>query len=93
MFERWLAGEPVPRLLQEPGGGAGQLLEAAGCKGLEVGGARFSPKHANFIENAGDATTADAWYSGRCCGGMTRGMPSSAFTRRRAAVTAAWMVA
>jgi UDP-N-acetylenolpyruvoylglucosamine reductase len=38
---------------------AGQLLEAAGCQGLEVGGARFSPKHANFVENAGGATTAD----------------------------------
>ena len=38
---------------------AGQLLEAAGCKGLEVGGARFSPKHANFIENHRDATTRD----------------------------------
>jgi UDP-N-acetylmuramate dehydrogenase len=38
---------------------AGQLLEASGCKGLEVGGARFSPKHANFIENRGDATTRD----------------------------------
>ncbi len=39
---------------------AGQLLEAAGCKGLQVGGARFSPKHANFIENVGGrATTGD----------------------------------
>jgi UDP-N-acetylenolpyruvoylglucosamine reductase len=38
---------------------AGQLLEAAGCRGLQVGGARFSEKHANFVENAGDATTAD----------------------------------
>lgn len=38
---------------------AGQLLEAAGCRGLEVGGARFSPKHANFVENAGEASTAD----------------------------------
>jgi len=38
---------------------AGRLLEAAGCKGLEVGGARFSPKHANFIENRGAATTRD----------------------------------
>ncbi|HEU5141786.1 MAG TPA: UDP-N-acetylmuramate dehydrogenase [Solirubrobacterales bacterium] len=38
---------------------AGQLLEAAGCRGLLVGGARFSPKHANFVENAGGATTAD----------------------------------
>jgi UDP-N-acetylenolpyruvoylglucosamine reductase len=38
---------------------AGQLLEAAGCGGLQVGGARFSAKHANFVENAGEATTAD----------------------------------
>jgi UDP-N-acetylmuramate dehydrogenase len=38
---------------------AGELLEAAGCRGLQVGGARFSPKHANFVENAGGATTAD----------------------------------
>ncbi len=38
---------------------AGQLLEAADCRGLQVGGARFSPKHANFVENAEDATTAD----------------------------------
>jgi UDP-N-acetylmuramate dehydrogenase len=38
---------------------AGQLLEAAGCQGLRVGGARFSPKHANFVENTGEATTAD----------------------------------
>jgi UDP-N-acetylmuramate dehydrogenase len=38
---------------------AGQLLEAAGCRGLRVGGARFSEKHANFVENEGEATTAD----------------------------------
>lgn len=38
---------------------AGQLLEAAGCRGLQVGGARLSAKHANFVENAGEATTAD----------------------------------
>jgi UDP-N-acetylmuramate dehydrogenase len=38
---------------------AGQLLEAAGCRGLRVGGARFSEKHANFVENEGKATTAD----------------------------------
>src|SRR4029078_11542980 len=42
------------------GRSAGQLLEAAGCKGLAVGSARVSPKHANFIENVGGhATTAD----------------------------------
>ena len=38
---------------------AGMLLDAAGCRGLAVGGARFSDKHANFVENSGDATTAD----------------------------------
>ena len=38
---------------------AGQLLEEAGCRGLRIGGARFSDKHANFVENVGDATTAD----------------------------------
>jgi len=38
---------------------AGQLLEAAGCRGLRIGGARFSAKHANFVENCADATTAD----------------------------------
>jgi UDP-N-acetylmuramate dehydrogenase len=41
------------------GRSAGQLLEAAGCRGLEQGGARFSAVHANFVENRGDATTAD----------------------------------
>ncbi|HEU5252613.1 MAG TPA: UDP-N-acetylmuramate dehydrogenase [Solirubrobacterales bacterium] len=41
------------------GKSAGQLLEAAGCRGLRHGGARFSEKHANFVENDRDATTAD----------------------------------
>ena len=38
---------------------AGQLLQAAGCRGLRIGGASFSAKHANFVENHGEATTAD----------------------------------
>lgn len=38
---------------------AGMLLDSVGARGLEVGGARFSPKHANFVENTGSATTAD----------------------------------
>jgi UDP-N-acetylenolpyruvoylglucosamine reductase len=49
---------------------AGQLLEAAGCRGLTVGGARFSPKHANFVENTGEASTADVlelMAAGRRC--------------------------
>jgi UDP-N-acetylenolpyruvoylglucosamine reductase len=41
------------------GRSAGVLLDEAGCRGLQVGGARFSEKHANFVENLGHATTAD----------------------------------
>jgi UDP-N-acetylenolpyruvoylglucosamine reductase len=41
------------------GRSAGVLLDEAGCRGLAVGGARFSDKHANFVENGGAATTAD----------------------------------
>ena len=41
------------------GQSAGQLLDAAGCRGLRIGGAGFSTKHANFIENHGDASTSD----------------------------------
>lgn len=41
------------------GKSAGQLLEASGCRGLRHGGARFSEKHANFVENDQDSTTAE----------------------------------
>jgi UDP-N-acetylmuramate dehydrogenase len=39
---------------------AGRMLEACGLKGHRIGGAQISPKHANFIENADRACTADA---------------------------------
>jgi UDP-N-acetylmuramate dehydrogenase len=39
---------------------AGRMLEACGLKGHRIGGAQISPKHANFIENADAAKTADA---------------------------------
>lgn len=38
---------------------AGWLIEQAGCKGMEVGGAQVSPKHANFLMNNGTATSKD----------------------------------
>ncbi|MDQ3137439.1 MAG: UDP-N-acetylmuramate dehydrogenase [Gemmatimonadota bacterium] len=38
---------------------AGQLVEAAGLKGTQVGGAQVSPMHANYFVNTGTATAAD----------------------------------
>jgi UDP-N-acetylmuramate dehydrogenase len=42
-----------------PGDSAGRLIEACGLKGVCVGGACVSTKHANFIVNTGSATAAD----------------------------------
>jgi UDP-N-acetylenolpyruvoylglucosamine reductase len=39
--------------------GAGRMLELCGLKGHRIGGAAISPMHANFIENADGATSAD----------------------------------
>jgi UDP-N-acetylmuramate dehydrogenase len=39
---------------------AGRMLEACGLRGFASGGAQISPKHANFIENTGDARSTDA---------------------------------
>ena len=39
--------------------GAGRMLESCGLKGYRIGAAVISPRHANFIENAGGATSAD----------------------------------
>jgi UDP-N-acetylmuramate dehydrogenase len=39
---------------------AGRMLDACGLRGFKIGGAQISPKHANFIENAGGARTEEA---------------------------------
>jgi len=50
------AGSIFKKTLQYP---AGFLVEQAGLKGVRLGGAIVSPKHANFIMNEGGATAAD----------------------------------
>jgi UDP-N-acetylmuramate dehydrogenase len=42
-----------------PGHKAWQLIDAAGCRGLIVGGAQVSTMHCNFLINLGSATAAD----------------------------------
>jgi UDP-N-acetylenolpyruvoylglucosamine reductase len=48
-------------VFKNPGGerGAGRMIEECGLKGHRVGGALISPRHANFIENSGGATSAE----------------------------------
>lgn len=44
---------------QSGGRGAWQVIDAAGGRGFQVGGAQISEKHCNFMINTGDATAAD----------------------------------
>jgi UDP-N-acetylmuramate dehydrogenase len=42
-----------------PGHSAWKLIDAAGCRGLRVGGAQVSEMHTNFLINTGEATAGD----------------------------------
>lgn len=42
-----------------PGARAWELVDAAGCRGLTIGGAMVSQKHCNFLINTGTASAAD----------------------------------
>ena len=65
MLERRKATQPIGEwscgsvFTNPPGDHAARLIETAGLKGLAVGGASVSLKHANFIINHGAATAAD----------------------------------
>ena len=45
--------------MNPPGDSAGRLIEESGLKGMQVGHAKISEKHANFIENLGEAKATD----------------------------------
>ena len=49
--------------LHQPARRLGGAAARAGCKGLQIGGARFSPVHANFIEAARPAAPRRCWRS------------------------------
>jgi UDP-N-acetylmuramate dehydrogenase len=65
LLERRKATQPIGEwscgsvFTNPPGEHAARLIEAAGLKGLAVGGASVSTKHANFIVNHGSASAAD----------------------------------
>ncbi|MGA7540993.1 MAG: UDP-N-acetylmuramate dehydrogenase [Steroidobacteraceae bacterium] len=65
LLERRKATQPIGEwscgsvFTNPPGDHAARLIEAAGLKGLKIGDASVSVKHANFIINHGDATAAD----------------------------------
>ncbi|MCH7544197.1 MAG: UDP-N-acetylenolpyruvoylglucosamine reductase, partial [Proteobacteria bacterium] len=48
-----------PLVPEAEGRKAWELVEAAGCRGLRIGGAMVSEQHCNFLINTGDATAAD----------------------------------
>ena len=65
LLDRRLKSQPLGQpnagsVFRNPSGRhAASLIEACGLKGLTIGGAQVSTKHANFIVNLGTATAAD----------------------------------
>ena len=55
-----------------PGHKAWQLIDAAGCRGLTLGGAMVSEKHCNFLINTGEATAAEIEGLGERCARRVR---------------------
>ena len=65
LWQKRSASQPLDRpsagsTFKRPAGGyAAAMIDEAGCKGLSVGGAQVSEKHAGFIVNTGGASCAD----------------------------------
>jgi UDP-N-acetylmuramate dehydrogenase len=66
LLEKRIASQPLQLpnagsvFRNPPGDYAARLIEAAGLKGTEIGGARVSEKHANFVVNPAGRATASA---------------------------------
>jgi UDP-N-acetylmuramate dehydrogenase len=58
-MDRISASREASQPLRSKTGGSTFKVDAAGCRGLQIGGAQVSEKHTNFLINAGDATSAD----------------------------------
>ncbi len=55
-------GASMGSMFKNPAGDyAGRLIEESGLKGVQVGGAQISPRHANFFINTGDASAKDVF--------------------------------
>lgn len=55
-------GASMGSMFKNPAGDyAGRLIEKAGLKGVQVGGAQISPRHANFFINSGEASATDIY--------------------------------